>query len=58
MCRLLSVSRSGFYRLKQQPISDRSRPNQLLTDAIKSVFDDEKGCSGSPRTTQTRQAGS
>jgi putative transposase len=52
MCRLLSVSRSGFYRWKQQPISDRSRANQLLTEDVKRIFEDEKGRPGSPRITQ------
>ena len=56
MCRLLSVSRSGYYRWKQKPISDRSRANQLLADDIKRVFDDEKGRPGSPRITQRLQA--
>jgi putative transposase len=56
MCRLLSVSRSGYYRWKQHPISDRSLANQLLTDEVKRVFDDEKGRPGSPRITQRLQA--
>jgi len=56
MCLLLSVSRSGYYRWKQQSISDRSRVNQLLTDDINRVFDDEKGRPGSPRITQRFQA--
>jgi hypothetical protein len=50
MCRMLSVSRSGYYRWKQKPISDRSRANQLLTDDIKRIFDDEKGRPGSPES--------
>jgi putative transposase len=56
MYRMLSVSRSGYYRWKQQPVSDRSRAIQLLTDDIKRVFDDEKGRPGSPRITQRLQA--
>ena len=56
MCRMLSVSRNGNYRWKQQPISDRSRANQLLTDDIKRIFDDEKGRPGSPKITQRLQA--
>jgi hypothetical protein len=56
MCHMLSVSRSGYYRWKQKPISDRSRANQLLTDDIKRIFDDEKGRPGSPRITQRLQA--
>jgi putative transposase len=49
MCRLLSVSRSGYYGWKQRPPSDRDRANQLLTAEIKRVFDDEKGRPGAPR---------
>jgi hypothetical protein len=48
-CRLLSVSRSGYYSWKQRPPSDRDRANQLLTVEIKRVFDDEKGRPGAPR---------
>jgi putative transposase len=49
MCRLLSVSRSGYYGWKQRPPSGRDRANQLLTAKIKRVFDDEKGRAGAPR---------
>jgi putative transposase len=52
MCRLLSVSRSGYYGWKQRPPSDREQANQLLKAAIKRVFDDEKGRPGSPRITR------
>jgi putative transposase len=49
MCRLLSVSRSGYYAWKQRPPSDRDLANQLLTAEIKRVFDDENGRPGAPR---------
>ncbi len=48
MCRLLSVSRSGYYSWEQRPPSDRDRANQLLAAEIKRVFDDENGRPGAP----------
>jgi putative transposase len=55
MCRLLSVSRSGYYSWKQRPPSDRDRAGQLLAAEIKRVFDDEKGRPGAPRTAKRPQ---
>jgi len=52
MCRLLSVSRSGYYDWRRRPLSDRSQEKQLLTIEIKRIFDDEKGRPGSPRITR------
>jgi transposase InsO family protein len=51
MCRLLSVSRSGYYSWKNRPLSGREQANQKLLTEIKRVFDDEKGRPGSPRIT-------
>jgi putative transposase len=55
MCRLLSVSRSGYYGWKQCPPSGRDRGNQLLTAEIKRVFGDEKGRPGAPRIAKRLQ---
>jgi putative transposase len=55
MCRLLSVSRSGYYAWKHRPHFDRDKANQLLASDIKRVFDDEKGRPGSPRITRRLQ---
>jgi putative transposase len=55
MCRILSVSRSGYYAWKHRPHSDRNQANKLLTDDIKRIFDDEKERSGSPRITKLLQ---
>lgn len=55
MCRLLSVSRSGYYGWKQCPPADRDRANQRLTAEIKRVFDDEKGRPGAPRIARRLQ---
>ena len=48
MCRLMAVSRSGYHGWRHRPLSGRGQANQLLTDDIKRVFEDEKGQSGSP----------
>jgi transposase InsO family protein len=55
MCRMLSVSRSGYYAWKQRPHSGRSQANKLLADDIKRIFDEEKERSGSPRITKLLQ---
>ncbi|MCF7965690.1 MAG: IS3 family transposase [Methylobacter tundripaludum] len=55
MCRLLSVSRSGYYSWKNRPLSDRDQANQKLLTEIKRVFEDEKGRPGSPRISRRLQ---
>ena len=55
MCRLLAVSRSGYYDWKHRPLSDRGEANQLLANDIKRIFEDEKGRPGSPRMTRRLQ---
>jgi len=52
MCRLVSVSRSGYYQWKQRSISERTQANQLLADDIKRIFEDEKNRPGAPRIVQ------
>jgi len=42
MCRMLSVSRRGYYSWKNRPFSGRDQANQKLVVEIKRVFDDEK----------------
>jgi transposase InsO family protein len=55
MCRLLTVSRSGYYDWKCRPLSDRGEANKWLANEIKRIFEDEKGRPGSPRMTQRLQ---
>jgi putative transposase len=55
MCRLLSVSRSGYYSWKNRPLSGRDQANRILTADIKHIFDDEKGRPGSPRISRRLQ---
>jgi putative transposase len=55
MCRLLSVSRGGYYAWKHRPPSVREQSNRLLKIEIKRVFDDEKGRPGAPRIARRLQ---
>ncbi len=55
MCRLLSVSRSGYYSWKNRPFSGRDQANQELLTEIKRVFEDEKSRPGSPRISRRLQ---
>jgi putative transposase len=56
MCRVLSVSRSGYYAWKKQPESLRAQENTKLANAIKAIYDDEKQRVGSPRITKRLRA--
>lgn len=49
MCRLLRVSRSGYYAWRTRPESTREKTDRHLTHAIKRVHADSKGTYGSPR---------
>ncbi len=49
MCRLLAVSRSGYYAWVSRPEAKRTEKNRRLADKIKKIFDLEKGRSGSIR---------
>jgi putative transposase len=56
MCRMVSVSRSGYYDWRNRPYSNANQANQLLATEIKRIFNDEKGRPGSPRITQLLQS--
>ena len=49
MCRLLGVSRSGYYAAKTRPESKRSKQDRALMADIKRIHTDSKGVYGSPR---------
>jgi transposase InsO family protein len=52
MCRVLEVSRSGYYKwLKRKP-SQRQLDNQRLDNQIREIFQQSKGRYGSPKITQ------
>ena len=48
MCRLLKVSRSGFYAWDERPMSARARTDLALTAKIEAIHRRSKGVYGSP----------
>ncbi len=49
MCRLLDVSRSGFYQWLRKPLSDRAVEDQRLLDLIRAAYRASRGVYGAPR---------
>lgn len=49
MCRLLDVSRSGFYEWLRHPLSDRAVEDQRLLDLIRASYTASHGVYGAPR---------
>lgn len=49
LCRLLKVSRSGFYAWLRRPPSPRAVADQVLTEQIRAAYDDNRQVYGSPR---------
>ena len=56
MCKILSVSRSGFYRWKRRPISKRDLSNYKLLFHIRQIHAESKKTYGSPRVTDALRA--
>jgi putative transposase len=58
LCRVLSVSRSGYYAWKKRPGSTRKQANARLTEAIKAAFVVNRETYGSPRLcTELQESG-
>lgn len=58
MCRVLRVSRSGFYKWLHQPLSDRAIEDQRLLALIRDAYAASGGVYGSPRVfLDLREAG-
>ena len=49
MCRVLGVSRSGYYAWVQRPVSAREVANQALSQHIKEIHQQSRETYGSPR---------
>lgn len=49
MCRLLDVSRSGFYEWLRKPLSDRAVEDQRLLGLIRAAYTASHGVYGAPR---------
>ena len=52
MCRVLDVSRSGYYRWRNAPESERKKSNEALYLKIEETYDASYGTYGSPRITR------
>ena len=52
LCRVLRVSRSGFYAWQQHPISPRAEETRRLDVKIKELLEASKRRSGSPNLTR------
>jgi putative transposase len=51
MCRVLSVSRSGFYKFQKESVSKRQKEDERLDKEIEEIYQENKGRYGSPRIT-------
>jgi transposase InsO family protein len=51
MCRVLKVSRSGYYGWRSRAESERAKTDRALTRVIRRVHTESKGTYGSPRIT-------
>ena len=49
MCRMLGVSRSGYYDWRHRPPSKRNRENDALTERIREIHERSRHTYGSPR---------
>src|SRR5258706_8043221 len=48
MCRLLNLSRSGFYAWRKRGLSKRAQSNESLTKEIREIYGEGRGEYGSP----------
>ena len=56
LCRVLQVSRSGYYDWKDRPPSKRDRENAALTCRITEIHERSRGTYGYPRVHAELQA--
>lgn len=56
LCRVLDVSRSGFYAWSRRPASSRSIDDSRIVAEVAAVFDEHKGRYGSVRITRELRA--
>lgn len=49
LCRLLKVSRSGFYAWRARPKSTRALADEVLTEQIRAAFNANRKVYGSPK---------
>jgi transposase InsO family protein len=56
MCRVLEVSRAGYYAWRVRPLCERGKADRVLTDQIKDIQDRVEQRYGSPRVRAELQA--
>lgn len=56
MCRVLEVSKAGYYAWRARPLCDRVRDDRVLTAKIREIQKEVRGRYGSPRTFQELKA--
>jgi transposase InsO family protein len=49
MCRLLAVSRAGFYAWRRRPVAQRTRQDETLAAVVAAIYAENHGRYGSPR---------
>jgi putative transposase len=49
LCRLLGVSRSGYYAWRRRPFSERARFDAVLSEKIEMIHRNSRGTYGAPR---------
>ena len=49
MCRVLQVTRSGYYAWRKRPVSPREQASQALGREIRAIFEQHRGVYGCPR---------
>ncbi|WP_027091181.1 IS3 family transposase [Cohnella thermotolerans] len=52
MCSVLKVSRSGYYKWKERPESERERQHKEWTEQVKEIYDQSRKLYGSPKITR------
>jgi putative transposase len=52
MCCVLQVSRSGYYKWRDRPESNRTRQHKEWTGQVKEVYDDSRQLYGSPKVAE------
>ena len=56
MCRVLEVSKAGYYAWRVRPLADRVKEDQRLSARIRVIYEEAKGRYGSPRVYQELRA--
>ena len=56
MCRVLKVSRAGYYAWRARPLAERVKEDRRLSARIRVIYEEAKGRYGSPRVHQELRA--